>query len=138
MRDPVVTAAFRKVGGPSGGGYGVIVLDQGPGPRDGSNQEGRFHVLEAGDRGEIGVWRRDSDGWIDVLRWLPSRAVRPGGATNELTVRVVGPRLAFSVNGTEVWSGIDDQNPGEGLVGVFVGGDSNEVVLERFVVQASD
>ena len=35
VRDAIVTASFRKVGGPPGGGYGIIVHDQGPGPRDG-------------------------------------------------------------------------------------------------------
>src|SRR5579884_3523789 len=76
LRDVVVTARFRKVGGPSGGGYGVIVRDEGPGPRDGINQGGRYYVLEAGDRGEVGIWRRENDRWIDILPWTSSPAVR--------------------------------------------------------------
>src|SRR5207248_8147114 len=41
VRDTIVTASFRKVGGPPGGGYGIIVRDQWPGPRDGRSQIGQ-------------------------------------------------------------------------------------------------
>ena len=102
LRDAAVTAAFRKVGGPPGGGYGLIVRDQGPGPRDGLNQSGRFYVFEAGDRGEVGVWRREGARWVDLLPWTPADAVRPGGAANELTVQAVGQRVTFLVNGRVV------------------------------------
>src|SRR5712692_9968956 len=73
---------FRKVGGPSSGGYGLIVRDQTVPPLDGLRQNGRFYVLEASDRGEIGIWRRDDDQWVDLLAWskgacpLPSMLTR--------------------------------------------------------------
>jgi hypothetical protein len=133
-RNVIVTATFHKVGGPPGGGYGLIVGDQGPGPRDGVNQTGRFYVLEAGDRGEVGIWRRDGDRWVDLVPWTPSEAVRPGGATNELTAQAIGQRLTFLVNGVEVASKVDAALA-EGAVGVFVGGDLNDVLLDRFAVQ---
>src|SRR5207248_6347733 len=41
FRDVEVSGRFRKVGGPPGGGFGLIVRDQGPPPRDGKNQGGR-------------------------------------------------------------------------------------------------
>jgi sortase A len=135
-RDAAVSAAFRKVGGPPGGGYGLIVRDQGPGPRDGLNQGGRFYVFEAGDRGEVGVWRREGARWVDLLPWTPADAVRPGGAANELTVQAVGQRVTFLVNGRVVAS-LSDPVLADGAVGVFVGGDLNEVVLERFVLQVA-
>lgn len=78
--DVVVTAQFRKVGGPPGGGYGIIVRNTGPAPLDGRNQGGRYYMLEAGDQREFGVWRRDDDRWIDLVPWTPSPAVRPGDA----------------------------------------------------------
>ena len=134
LRDIVVTATFRKAGGPLGGGYGVIVRDQGPGPRDGVNQGGRYYVLEARDRGEVGIWRREEDHWVDLLPWTPSEVVRPGGAANELLVQAVGSQLIFWVNGTEV-AKVEDSVLPEGGVGIFVGGDFNEVLLERFIVQ---
>jgi LPXTG-site transpeptidase (sortase) family protein len=137
LRDVAVTAAFRKVGGPPGGGYGLIVRDQGPGPRDGLKQDGRFYVFEAGDRGEIGVWRREDDRWADLLPWTPSAAVRPGGAANELTVQAVGRHVTFLVNGSVVAS-LTDPLWADGAVGVFVGGDSNEVALDRFVLQVAE
>jgi len=132
--DVVVDAAFHKIGGPPGGGYGVIVRDQGPTARDGISQTGRYYVAEVGDRGEIGIWRRDEDRWIDLLPWTPSQAVHLGGTVNDLTLRAVGERLTFVVNGTEVASVVDRALP-SGRVGVFVGGDRNDVALDRFVLQ---
>lgn len=133
FRDVVVTGMFRKIGGPPGGGFGLILRDEGPGPRDGINQDGRFYVFEAGDRGEVGIWRRDGDRWIDLLPWTRSDAVRPGGAANELTARAAGETLSFLVNGTQVAT-LQDSGLRQGGVGVFVGGDLNEVVLEQFTV----
>ena len=129
-----VTGMFRKVGGPPGGGYGLIVRDRGPGPRDGLYQGGQYYVLEVGDRGELGICRREGDHWVDLLPWTPSAAVRPGLAANELAVRAVGQRLTFFVNGVEVASRADPVLP-DGGVGIFVGGDLNEVVAEHFAVQ---
>jgi hypothetical protein len=134
FRNVVVTASFRKVGGPPGGGYGLIVRDQGPGPRDGVNQSGRFYVLEVGDNGQLGVWRREEGGWIDVMPWTPSDAVRPGGEANELTVQAIGEHLTFLVNGVQVVSLVDSDLT-EGGVGLFVGGDQNDVLLNRFAIQ---
>jgi hypothetical protein len=137
FRDVVVTATFRKVGGPPGGGYGLIVRDEGPGPRDGISQGGRYYVLEAGDRGEFGIWRREGDRWVDLIPWTKTAAIRPGGAANDLVVRAIGPQLSFLVNGFEVATHLDTGPAAlrEGAVGVFVGGDLNEVLLERFAVQ---
>ena len=91
--------------------------------------------MEAGDRGEIGIWRRQEDRWEDLLPWTPSEAVRPGGAPNELRVDAIGPRLAFTVNGTEV-AVVDDPALDTGAVGIFVGGAFNEVALEHLVIRA--
>ena len=76
----LVTADFRKLGGPDGGGYGIIVRDQGRAPRDGSSQHGRYYVLEVGDKGEVGIWRREGDHWVDLLPWQHADAVSPGTA----------------------------------------------------------
>ncbi len=91
-------------------------------------------MAEAGDRGEIGIWRREHDHWVDILSWAPSKAVYPGGTTNQLSVRAVGQRLTFVVNGTEIFSLLDAALP-SGRVGAFVGGDHNEVVLDQFAVE---
>jgi hypothetical protein len=134
LRDVLVSGTFRKTGGPDGGGYGLIVRAQGAEPLDGVSQTGRYYVLEAGDLGQTGVWRREGSEWVDLLPWTPSPAVRPGTATNILTVEAVGERLTFSVNGAQVTS-LTDSAVADGAVGVFVGGDGNQVALERFVVQ---
>jgi hypothetical protein len=135
LGDVVAIATFHKVGGPPGGGYGLIVRDQGPGPRDGRNQTGRFYVFEVGDRGDVGVWRRQTDQWIDIVPWTPSSAVQPGEALNQLRVEAIGPQLTFLVNGTQV-ARVRDEELAEGAVGIFAGGDFNDVALDRLVVQA--
>jgi len=134
----LVSATLRKTGGPPGGGYGVVVRDQGPDPRDGSNQVMRAYVFEAGDQGEFGVWRRDGDRWVDLVPWTRSSAVRSGGSPNELTVRTDGNFMSFSINGVDVATVEDDSLPSDGKVGVFVGGDFNEVALDRIFVQVPD
>jgi hypothetical protein len=132
--DVQVTADFRKLGGPDGGGYGIIVRDQQQGVRDGSTQDGRYYVLEAGDKGEIGIWRRDGDHWVDLVPWQHADAVRPGTAPNELSVRAVGDALTLLVNGTQVATR-QDAVLSNGQVGLFVGGDGNQVAVSRFTVQ---
>ncbi len=131
--DVQVTADFRKLGGPDGGGYGIIVRDQQQGVRDGSSQDGRYYVLEAGDKGEVGIWRRDGDHWVDLVPWQHADAVRPGTAPNELTVRAVGNTLSLLVNGAQVATK-QDAALTNGQVGLFVGGDGNQVAITRFTV----
>jgi hypothetical protein len=137
LADVVISGTFRKTGGPPGGGYGLIVRDQGPEPRDGVNQQASAYVFETGDLGEFGVWRRDGDRWVDLVPWTRSSAVRPGGSPNDLTVRAMGDRLAFTVNGSQVASVQENTYPAGGI-GLFVGGDYNEVALDHFSVQLPD
>jgi hypothetical protein len=137
LSEVVVSATLRKTGGPPGGGYGLIVRDQGPEPRDGVNQELNAYVLETGDLGEFGVWRRDGDHWVDLVPWTRSASIRPGGSPNDLVVRAVDNRLTFTVNGSQVAS-VQDDTFTSGAVGVFVGGDNNEVALDHFAVQLPD
>jgi hypothetical protein len=134
LRDAVVMGRFRKIGGPPGGGYGLIARVQEPRPRGGTDQSGRFYVFEVGDRGEVGVWRREGERWVDLVPWTRSEAVRPGSGVNELTARAIRQHLTFLVNGVLV-ADLEDPVLSQGAVGVFVGGDLNEVVLERFAVQ---
>ena len=134
LSDVIVTATLRKTGGPPGGGYGLIVRDQGPEPRDGANQEMTAYVFETGDLGEYGVWRRDGDHWIDLVPWMRSASVRSGGSPNDLSVRATGTLLIFSVNGADVATVRDDALDAGG-VGLFAGGDDNQVALDHFSVQ---
>jgi hypothetical protein len=133
LRDLIVAASLRKVGGPDGGTYGLIIRDEGPGPRDGTNQMGRFYVFAISDRGHAGVWRREGDRWIELAPWTSSPAVKQGTEPNLLAVGALGPLLAFLVNGQEV-AEPRDSTLSAGGVGVFVGGDLNDVLLERFIV----
>jgi predicted metalloprotease len=132
--DVLISARFRKTGGPSGGGYGLVVADQGPALHNGLTQTGRFVTLEAGDQGTIGAWQRDEDRWIDLQPWTPAAAVHEGSAVNELLVLAQGQQLTFLVNGSEVAQ--VTTNLETGRVGVFVGGDGNQVELERFTVES--
>jgi len=134
LRDVLLTATFHKTGGPTGGGYGLILRDQGPGPRDGLNQRGRYLVVEVGDRGEIGIWRRDDDQWIDLLPWTAAASVRPLNAENVIAFKVVGNQLTLSVNGTEVATR-EDATLRDGGAGVFLGGDDNQAILTQLTLQ---
>ncbi|MGI9145765.1 MAG: hypothetical protein ACR2IK_04315 [Chloroflexota bacterium] len=137
LRDVQVSATFHKTGGPDGGGYGIIVRDLGPPPRDGLNQGGRYYVLEVGDLGQVGIWRREQDRWDEILGWTASAAVRPGAADNNLSVRTSGEQLTLSVNGTQVATQTDTVLQ-RGSVGVFVGGDQNHAVLTQFRIESND
>jgi hypothetical protein len=134
LGDAILTASFHKADGPAGGGYGLIVRDQGPGPRDGQNQLGRFYVFEAGDQGKFGVWLRDEDHWVDLLTWTPTDAIHPGTASNELTVTAIGDRMSFLINGIPVATQLDTLLHTGGL-GIFNGGDGNEVAVEHIAVR---
>jgi hypothetical protein len=131
-RDVIVTATFRKLGGPPGGGYGVIVRDQGPGPRDGLSQSGRYYVLAASDAGNVGIWLREHDRWVDLVPWRRSSLVRPDRERNEVQAQTLGARLTLLLNGTAV-ADVTDATLPSGDVGVFVGGDGSEVLLEHLV-----
>ena len=133
LQDVVVNATFRKLSGPPGGGYGILVRDQASAPQNGVSQDGRYYVLEVGDNGDVGMWRRDGDHWVDLLPWQPNAAVKPDVASNELSVRAVGNRLSLTVNGTLVATKTDDTFAAGG-VGVFVGGDGNQVSVDRFSI----
>ena len=74
ISDVAVTATLHKSGGPSGGGYGLILRDQESARRDGTNQYGHFYAFEVTDDGKIGVFRRDNDQWTTLLDWTPSNA----------------------------------------------------------------
>jgi hypothetical protein len=133
--DVVVSATFRKLAGPTGGGYGIIVRDQEQTLRDGSSQDGHYYVLEVGDKGEVGIWRRDADHWVDLLPWQHADAVNIGAASNDLSVRAVGDMLSLSVNGSQVASR-NDGSLSKGRAGLFVGGDGNQVAISRFTIQS--
>ncbi|HEX2171107.1 MAG TPA: family 16 glycoside hydrolase [Dehalococcoidia bacterium] len=135
LGDVIVRARFRKLGGPPGGGYGLILRGQTYGARDGRAQDGRYYVLEAGDRGEVGIWRRDGDRWVDLVPWTAAAAVRPGGEPNEVEAEARGDRLTLRVNG-QVVAEATDAALGPGAVGVFVGGDLNDVAVDHFSVVA--
>jgi hypothetical protein len=134
LGDVIVSLRYRKVDGPPGGGVGIIVRDQEPGRRDGLTQSGRFYVLEVSDRGEVGIWRRETNAWVDLVPWTRSEAAKPAADGNLVEVRAVGSRLTLLVNGT-LAAGATDAELGPGGVGVFLGGDDNEGILENLVIQ---
>jgi hypothetical protein len=125
---------YKKLAGPPGGGVGIILRDQATQARDGQDQSGRFYVLEVSDTGNVGIWRRDGDTWVDLVPWTPSQAVQPASTGNVLEARAQGQRLTLTVNGVEA-AAATDATLGPGSVGVFLGGDDNEAVLEQLTVQ---
>jgi hypothetical protein len=131
--DIVVTARFRKTGGPSGGGYGLVLRDQWTSAGDGVDQSGQYIVAEVNDTGEFGIWWRNADRWTELQPWTPSTAVHPDAGVNELTAQLLGERMSFLVNGTVVATMVLALPAGG--VGVFTGGDFNEVLVDQFRVQ---
>lgn len=129
-----VESTIHKVGGPPGGGYGLILSDQRVGAGDGVDQTGQYVVAAVGDTGQIGIWRRDGDAWRDLVPWKPSQAVHVAAAPNTLSAHVVGGRLTFSVNGMQVAA--VETGLQAGRVGLYTGGDDNEVAIDGFIVQA--
>jgi hypothetical protein len=132
--DVVVTARFRKVGGPPGGGYGVIVRDGESGERDGRNQLGHFYVAEVGDQGEMGIWRREGDHWLDLVPWTRSQSVQTGFAGNEVQLRATGQTLVLRINGV-IAAQVEDDALLKGGVGLFVGGDGNQAIASSYRVE---
>jgi len=135
LRDVLVAATFRKLGGASGGVFGLFLRDHGPGPRDGRNQAGRYYVAQVDDQGEVGIWRHEQEGWVELAPWTPSAALRPAPASNDVSFEIVGGRLTFIVNGTPAASAHDTALD-RGGVGLIVAGIGNDVLVERFVVHA--
>lgn len=134
FEDVTVSATFRKVNGPAGGGFGLILRNQADTPNDGVDQNGHYYVLEVGDRGEVGIWRREDERWIDLVPWQPASAVNTGTGVNEIIARAAGAHLTLSVNGVQVATR-DDPTYRAGTVGLFVGGDGNVVSIDRFTIQ---
>jgi hypothetical protein len=133
--DVVATATFAKNSGPEGGGYGLILRDQATSPLDGQAQDGRFLLFEVGDRGEVSIWQRDRVRWTAVMAWRHSDAVRPGQAENELKVLGHEDQVSFVVNAQQVAGLVYSGLPTRGGVGLFLGGDLNEVTVSRLTVQ---
>jgi hypothetical protein len=134
LGDVIVSATFHRANDAVSGGYGVILRDQGSGRRDGTSQAGWYYLLAVNEKREVGIWRRENDRWKDLLPWRGNDAVHPGTQPNDLTVFARGDQLTFVVNGHKVASQAD-QTQSAGHVGVFVGGDTNEVILDRFTVR---
>jgi hypothetical protein len=136
LTSAVLRARFHKASGPAGGGYGLIVRDQGTSAeRDGRNQAGQYMVLEVGDRGDVGIWQRNQARWIDVMPWTHSEAVHLDQESNTLVVTTRGNVLRFEVNGLVLADLTYDGIPPSGGVGIFVGGDLNEVVLDSLRIE---
>jgi hypothetical protein len=134
--DAVLSAQFRKLGGPAGGGYGLIIRDRGAtAERDGRSQTGEYLVVGVGDRGDVGVWQRDQTHWIDIVPWTHSDVVHRDLDANSLVVTTHGTSLRFEVNGQVVAELTYDALPPTGSVGVFVGGDLNQVALEQLRIE---
>jgi hypothetical protein len=137
LADVVVSARLHKTGGPDGGGYGLIVRSESGAPLDGLNQTFAGYVLEVGDRGEFGIWRRSDDHWIDLVPWTPSEAVHQATDANELVASATGKQLRLTVNGVQV-AQVEDATLGVGGVGVMIGGDGNEAQLDHFAVETPE
>jgi hypothetical protein len=136
--DVAVHARFQKTGGPAGGGYGIILRNQSKATLDGVEQRGAYYVLEFGDRGDVGAWRRDEDHWIDLVPWTHASIDAPINAVTDIEARAAGDVLTLAVDGSQVLQVEDGSLSASGGVGVFVGGDGNQVALLGLTVTRLD
>jgi signal peptidase I len=125
IRDAVVSATFRKIGGAPGGSTGLIVRSSGAAD---------YYTFELHDDGKIAVWRRRGDSWFELLPATETDALRPAASPNQLLARVVGDQLDLQVNGVQVAQLTDPALP-QGGAGVFVQGQGNAVDFQDFLVQ---
>jgi hypothetical protein len=75
--------------------------------------------------------------WVDLIPWTPSPAIRPDGGRNELAVEAIGPRFTFLVNDSPL-ANVEDRVLEQGGVGIYLGGDLNQAIVEHFLVQVAD
>ena len=94
-------------------------------------------MAQVDDQGEVGIWRHAQEGWVELVPWTASAALRPAPTSNDVSFEIVGGRLTFIVNGTPAASAHDAELD-YGGVGLIVAGIGNDVLVERFVVHALD
>ena len=90
------------------------------------------------DRGDIGGWQLDDTQWIDILPWTHSDVIHADRAPNTLAITTHGPSLLFQVNGATLATLNYDKLPNSGNLGIFVGGDLNEVTVDRLQITNTD
>ncbi|MGI9145011.1 MAG: hypothetical protein ACR2IK_00425 [Chloroflexota bacterium] len=76
--------------------------------------------------------------WTDLVPWTPSSTVHAAAVPNELSVQIVDGELTFFVNAEPVarLSSVKIATKPPGRVGIFTGGDLDEVLVTRFRVAA--
>ena len=139
--DPVppnvlVSATLRKTGGPPGGGYGLIVRNQSPEvPR--RQQPGASTPTSP----KLATWASSASGGARATTGstsCPGRARRP--YARAARQRVHRPHqwpapVSIDHQRRPKWRGSTMTSSPMVAVGVFAGGDNNEVALDRFTVQ---
>jgi hypothetical protein len=134
LRDVLVGATFRLLGGPEDGAFGLITRDRSIQSSGSSTQSDRYYVAQANARREVSIWRREQDHWVKLVPWTPCAALASGLAPNDLSFESVGARLTLLVNGQPAATA-NDAALDAGSVGLFVNGHGNDVLVDRFVVQ---
>jgi serine/threonine protein kinase len=88
-----------------------------------------FYVFEINSRGEYRFVRASGTNpqtWLTLIDWTPSSAIKSGyGQLNTLLVRAQGPDFRFYINNELVMAEFKDSAYSSGLIGLLVGGDSN-------------
>ena len=131
LRDMVVTARFAKVGGPPGGGFGVIVRDQAPWPARWPESVGQL-LRARGRRSRRSRHlaprrqRVGRSGAVDPVSRRAARQCRERAhrARRRAATDAAGQRHRGRQR-------IEDATLAEGTTGVFVGGDQNQVLLRQ-------
>jgi S1-C subfamily serine protease len=97
--DAMIDVDARQVGGPDDNQYGLFCRYQ-----DGDN----FYEFDISGDGYYAIFVQQDGEYTTLVKWTATNAIRPGQASNHLTVLCEGDRLAMWINGefvAEVFDG---------------------------------
>jgi hypothetical protein len=126
--DFYLTVLGRRISGPQGAAYGVMLRN------DGIN----YYFLEIRDDQVFRFSRWYQHEWMTLINWTRAAAIQPSQA-NRLTVKAEGSHFTFFINDQQVGESDDNQLSG-GRVGLetelFNGGDSAVFEFDNFELRA--
>jgi serine/threonine protein kinase len=97
-----------------------------------------LYAFEIDSDGYYSVSVRHNGEWQTLVEWTESPFINQGG-TNQLSVKAVGPKLTFYINGLEAAS-IEDDTLSSGVIGValdlYEDGDKATVDFDNLVIRA--
>jgi len=108
--DFAVQVQARRVEGSDEGDYGLIIR-VGPGGEE-------FYNFAISAGGYYNIYKRESDGWTELVGFTQDRAIVGDGDWDLLRVEADGPTMSFLVNG-EPLATVEDDDLTSGMIGLY-------------------